>query len=754
MTTVESRIDAVKVYHSGATVSRVAELKAEGGARLPEEVELQGLPLALVDALVRVRVEALEPAGAELVATDVRVGLHALGHDEAPAPPDLTRLKAVRHELLKATWLLRQIELESAGLRAMEVPERPAGEEGKPPPASPMAARVVLEQLVDDAVQQRLGEARTLRQSLKTLREEERELQDRLDRASSAPLLKPHELRKTIVARLVHGEALASAARLVVEYFVPGARWAPSYQCRLSRDCSQAELQLRGLVCQRSGEDWRGVKLTLSTAAPLTWTELPELTSIRIGRAQSPSPVRRGFRPPPRGAAQLFSDYDRDRSGTARLVPPAPSWQAPSFDAAPPSMVPEPAQFGSGVPVGGAAACFDDSGTPTSHALSRELPCEVPMDVDECEAAPMPSAAPAGRSAPMPGARPAPRRPLPAMAPPPPPPPAAPAMARRAKKTAMARSESAREEYQALSEEPAAAAPAAEAILFSQLRLPAPASGERSWLAPLDLQASYLELLARSRVVVTLDVLAVVRQAQQRAAAAADAPLPEGACDVRSVAGYFDYSYQADARVDLESDGTYHSLALGDRQAPSDVRYIVAPREDTSVFRMARLTNPLAAPLLPGPVEVHVGGDYVLSTGLPLVAPRGEFQLGLGVEQAIKVARNTHFSEKRSGTKVVAMTELQHDLEIELVNHLDREILCEVRERLPQPAEDAEVVVEESGVEPAWEVYDQKERGLELRGGRRWTARVGAGKSEKLRASYVVKIYANNELVGGNRREA
>ena len=51
----------------------------------------------------------------------------------------------------------------------------------------------------------------------------------------------------------------------------------------------------------------------------------------------------------------------------------------------------------------------------------------------------------------------------------------------------------------------------------------------------------------------------------------------------------------------------------------------------------------MPAPLLPGPAEVYVGGEYVLSTNLPAVAPRGNFKLGLGVEQAIRCARNTHF---------------------------------------------------------------------------------------------------------------
>jgi hypothetical protein len=158
--------------------------------------------------------------------------------------------------------------------------------------------------------------------------------------------------------------------------------------------------------------------------------------------------------------------------------------------------------------------------------------------------------------------------------------------------------------------------------------------------------------------------------------------------------------------------------------------------------------------MLAGPAEVYVGGEYVLSTTLPTVAPRGDFKLGLGVEQAIRCARNTHFREARSGTKIVATTELWHDLTIDLVNNLDREIACEVRERIPQPAPNAEVVVEEGTVTPPWEPYTQEERGRPLEGGRRWRLGVPANSTRQLSAQYVVKLYANNELDGGNRREA
>ena len=80
------------------------------------------------------------------------------------------------------------------------------------------------------------------------------------------------------------------------------------YRPETERASRQVELVMRALICQASGEDWRGVKLVLSTAAPMSWTELPELASIRIGRAQPPPPARAGFRPPPKGATALFAE--------------------------------------------------------------------------------------------------------------------------------------------------------------------------------------------------------------------------------------------------------------------------------------------------------------------------------------------------------------------------------------------------------------------------------------------------------------
>ncbi|MFY0569002.1 mucoidy inhibitor MuiA family protein [Archangium lansingense] len=748
MPIVESRLDTVTLYHQGARVTRLLSLDCPEG-KPPSELEIPRLPLSLFDATVRVRVLSTDNPQADLSATHVRVGLWIPPRNAPLDTVDEAALRALRQQVRTVESQLQQLDWEMSILADIPVPERPEPEEGKPPPPAPMGARLALEQFSQEGVQSRLVEARSQREQLRKLKEEMAVLEDKMARASTAREVTAADLYKSVHVQLRHGGGELRRAELSVEYFIPGARWAPSYQCRLSRDCRQVELVTRALVCQYSGEDWRGVKLVLSTAAPMSWTELPELSSIRIGRAQPPSPARAGFRPPPKGAIALFSDFDRDRRSLLRGLSAPPAYALPALAA--------PVDLEEGVTFGGVSdalerrkekkrlqkserSMLDSLGSDDFRAEESAVYSEVAAD--EAMDAEMETSYPIAVAAPSPS-----------MAPPPPPAPmlARPAMAAPGAPAARSRSVS-RGGPGGGGVAPSQAG--LEAVVFTHLRLSPATDGMRNRLQPVDARRFYLESLARFQVEVRFDVMAVVAEAELRARSVANQDLPGGTADVRAASGHFDFSYTADATVDVPSDNTFHSVALGTRTGEASVLYVTVPREDSNVYRQAQVKNPLSAPMLPGPAEVYVGGEYVLSTTLPSVPPRGEFKLGLGVEQAIRCARNTRFREARSGEKIVATTELWHDLLIDLVNNLDREIVCEVRERIPQPAPNAEVVVEEGDVTPAWEPYAQEERGSVLEGGRRWRLTVPANGTSKLSAQYVVKLYANNELSGGNRREA
>jgi uncharacterized protein (TIGR02231 family) len=286
------------------------------------------------------------------------------------------------------------------------------------------------------------------------------------------------------------------------------------------------------------------------------------------------------------------------------------------------------------------------------------------------------------------------------------------------------------------------------------MRLPgADNPNKRGKLLLQNQQEVYLELFKQQQFVVTFNVLEIVKQAISKSHQCLSTPLPPGGISVRDAAGSFDYAYLADGRVDVPSDGQFHSVALTSQSTEVNLRYVVVPREDTNVFRIAQLRNPLDAPLLSGSADVYVDGEYILSTTLPTVPTQGQIELGLGVEQGIKVARNTTYQEKRSSQLLVAFNELRHHLKIDIANRLANEARIEIRERIPVPQEGEKVDVELGKVSPQWHKYEQEERGQLIQGGYRWRIKIPGQQQAKLSAQYTIKTYADNEVIGGNRRE-
>jgi hypothetical protein len=754
ITQLASKIDKVKVYAEGSTVRRLVNLSAI--ARQSEntdkiEVEIIGLPLALDDASVRVRVEN----GDRVIVTDVRVGLSVPAPVEV-LPSDLAAsIQTAKAEVDRLTDLHSMIALEMAALNVLNVPDRPIGEEGKAPPTSPTAARVALANFKDEQQQLRIKEKRELDLQLRTATEHLADLKQQQTLASNVNVAKENELRKTIIARLeIIDRQTASLPslddlQLVVEYFVQGAKWTPTYVCRLDSATNTAAIALRALICQRTGEDWSGVRIELSTATPTAWCELPELPALRLGRSQTFTP-KKAWRNPPQGAEILFEDYDRQRQIAYKAISTTSvdrDFQLPTLQrlsVVTQSIISQKIEdlvAGSEQLLSRGArsiyeAEFDELSQLVSSA-SAEIDTELAAMKSTIQAGGgginAPAAYAAERMEDMVMSRSA---PAPAMA------------ARSVKLRAMAPPGAMSEAMPESSFDPVR-----EIKNYGSMRLGDPLDpAKRGKLSLPDMKTIYLESLKRSQMTVNFDLAEALAKSLRRAACQ-NAHLPAGAINVRQMAGSFDFAYLGTGRVDIPSDGQFHSVALLTENAEIDLRYIVVPREDTHVFRIAQLRNPLRSPLLAGATDVYVDGEYILSTCINTVPPQGQMELGLGVEQSIKVARNTVFQEVRSGESLVAFNELQHSIRVAIANRLQRDAKIEVRERIPVPKANAKVDVTVTYVAPAWEKYEQQERNAVIQGGYRWQIDVPAGGETELTVDYTIKTFVDNELVNGNRRE-
>jgi uncharacterized protein (TIGR02231 family) len=85
---------------------------------------------------------------------------------------------------------------------------------------------------------------------------------------------------KTVTVRVA--AAQAGSLDVALSYAVPGASWVPSYDARVASADHAVQLDYFGIVRQNTGEDWKDVSLTLSTARPSLGGAAPILTPWQL----------------------------------------------------------------------------------------------------------------------------------------------------------------------------------------------------------------------------------------------------------------------------------------------------------------------------------------------------------------------------------------------------------------------------------------------------------------------------------------
>ena len=691
-----SQIHEVTVHADGAHVRR--RIALAGVAEAPPLVQVVGLPLAAAGRPVRARVRdgSCEVLSCRLVAV--------------PAPPEVGDDRALEQAVETAGDALaaaqRQVEAALTRLRALntlEPPARPDGAKGQPPPTSPAAARFELLRFRDQQAERLGAELTAARTAAEAASERQTQAQAALQQASAARAARAGELRLAAELQL-RWPAAGEPGWIELEYVIPGARWAPSYVLRFDRELGRVAIELRGLVAQRSGEDWSGVRIACATAPLQGWCELPRLAGRRIGRAQPPPPS--AWRPAPSGAEALFADWDAFAATQPRLVPtlrPRPSrGQAKPAPATPVASAP----------------CEEEVCAESNASCPPPCPSPQPMREErkEKKMAEMVPGAARRRSASM----------------------ADVVMSKSAMGGSVA---SPKDDVDGA--EPDEGAPEAEPGLtpgtdlldFAALRLAAdgPERGRPRPAMAFSEEPRWAQACAEARR----------RSSDLR-------PPPPGHQAV-SPARYA-VRWEGSLPVDVPADGGWHVVPLA--EGASDVRLtlVVVPRESRTAFRSAAITSPFDRALTAGPADVYIGGDFLLTARLPDIARGAAADLGLGVEQSLAVARNATFAEETAGM-LGGSLHLRHSVQVSLHNKAAKPVAVEVRERLPQPDEQVEhCTVKELKVDPPWQEW--RPAGSTLPGGRRWTLTLAAGEKRELAYEYRVEIPSKNELVGGNRREA
>ena len=281
-----SRITQVKVYPGSATVERVARVAA--GSRsvtfacLPAGLDVQSLQVS-AGASVRVGETSVLSEAREL---SPRCAASALDGRIRELEDQKAALQAENDALSMVTGYLKGL---SGG----------SGESAQGARA-PMDARNLA--AMAEAMR-RTGQDSLLKQHQIQRRQAD------IDRQLN-PLLAERKRSQGHGAQVMAVTVTLAAsadADVKLSYQVAGPGWTPTYRALLDTATSKVRIERQALVAQATGEDWRGVKLVLSTGQPRRET---------AGR--TPTAWRIGIEPPPRVQAGM----------PAMMAAPAPAASA------------------------------------------------------------------------------------------------------------------------------------------------------------------------------------------------------------------------------------------------------------------------------------------------------------------------------------------------------------------------------------------------------------------------------------------
>ncbi|MHC4947316.1 MAG: mucoidy inhibitor MuiA family protein [Planctomycetota bacterium] len=288
---VTSRVEAVTVYRGQAAATRRATVTLAPGVYA---LRFTDLPAALHPETLQARVAP-------------GLGILAVEYEQLPATaetsPALAALddgiRRVRDEIAEADGRLEIVRtqeqfVERLGVRATDDATADGG-------TDQLDLDVIREQLafIADERTRLLGERRTLEATVADLARRLAALEARReDLATGSPMV------RSGVVTVAAPEPVEGDIRLT--YLVDQAEWAPVYNIRSATDGTAVSLEYDAMLAQRSGEDWRDVELTLSTARPTLAAHPPRLDPWFVDAIDPDAPG-----PPPRAAAVMVDETTR-----------------------------------------------------------------------------------------------------------------------------------------------------------------------------------------------------------------------------------------------------------------------------------------------------------------------------------------------------------------------------------------------------------------------------------------------------------
>jgi uncharacterized protein (TIGR02231 family) len=132
-------------------------------------------------------------------------------------------------------------------------------------------------------------------------------------------------------------------------------------------------------------------------------------------------------------------------------------------------------------------------------------------------------------------------------------------------------------------------------------------------------------------------------------------------------------------------------------QSGGEFVHVAAPLLTDHVYVRGTLTNHSPYIILPGPVSIFVGQDYVGPTVLDVVAPGGTFEMHFGIDSSVKASRLLVEKKTTKTGLLGGGLKTEYDYRISIDNGSGKAVRLELWDRYPVSRTD-QIVVELAGL--------------------------------------------------------
>lgn len=218
---------------------------------------------------------------------------------------------------------------------------------------------------------------------------------------------------------------------------------------------------------------------------------------------------------------------------------------------------------------------------------------------------------------------------------------------------------------------------------------------------------------------------------------------PNAAMEIREAtveSGLTSATFKIASPTTIPADGTMHKVAVTTLDLSTGLRYATTPKYQEAAFLSAKVTNTTEFPLLAGSMAAFVDGAFISNSHLEATMAGEEFELALGVDDAVTVERTliNRFVEKTGFTN--SGTRVTYEIALNLTNHKSIPVSIELTEPLPVSRHEKIVVKliepadRDVGTDGENKAFTRDEEGILT-----WAGSLAAGASRELTLKFSIE---------------